>query len=130
MAPITEAQDPEDTASSGGEGHQTPGARLKPGGPCCVCGATYSSTWYGKKNGKKYCRGNPCKKAGGYSVAKKRKKRGGADDDDDGDSPAQIYKVSRVEACLGLRRAACPCPAATLLHLLTERLPLLPAQVL
>ena len=108
MAPMTEAQDPEDTASSGGEGHQTPGARLKPGGPCCVCGATYSSTWYGKKDGKKYCRGNPCKKAGGYNVGKKRKKRGGAGDDDDdvGDFPENIYKISRVEACLGFRRAA------------------------
>ena len=110
MAPIEamEAQDPDDTASSGGEAHATPGPRLKPGGPCCVCGATYSSTWYGKKDGKKYCRGNPCKKAGGYNVGKKRKKRGGAGDDDDdvGDFPENIYKISRVEACLGFRRAA------------------------
>ena len=122
MAPITEAQDPEDTASSGGEGHQTPGARLKPGGPCCVCGATYSSTWYGKKNGKKYCRGNPCKKAGDYNVGKKRKKRG---------FPVNIYKISRVEACLGFRLAATALPMPALcVGAATERLRLLPAQVL
>ena len=100
-------QDPEDTASSGGEGRQTPGARLKPGGPCCICGATYSSTWYGKKNGKKFCRGNPCKKVGGYSVGKRKKRCGAGDDDDDvGDFSENIYKISGVEACLGFRRAA------------------------
>ena len=67
-----------------------------------------SFTWYGKKNGKKFCRGNPCKKAGGYSVGKKRKKRGGVGDDDDEvcDFPENIYKISRSEACLGFRRAA------------------------
>ena len=45
---------------------------------------------------------------GGYNVGKKRKKRGGAGDDDDdvGDFPENIYKISRVEACLGFRRAA------------------------
>ena len=107
MAPMMEAQDPEDTASSGGEGRQTPAARLKPGGPCCICGATYSSTWYGKKNGKKFCRGNPCKKAGGYSVGKRKKRCGAGDDDDDvGDFSENIYKISGVEACLGFRRAA------------------------
>ena len=41
-------------------------------------------------------------------MGKKRKKRGGAGDDDDdvGDFPENIYKISRVEACLGFRRAA------------------------
>ena len=104
---------------------------LKPGGPCCVCGATLSSTWYGRKNGNKYCRSNPCKGAGGYAVGKKKKSKRRADDgDSDGGDSAHtsIYKITKVEACLGLR---CACKHATLrvpaactsdVHTLTVRL--------
>ena len=75
---------------------------------------------------------------GGYNVGKKRsKRRGGADDGDGevgdsvGDFPVNIYKISRVEACLGFRLAATALPMPALcVGAATERLRLLPAQVL
>ena len=77
---------------------------LKPGGPCIICGATESSSWYGKKGtpenpGKPVCRSNPCKEAAGYNVKKKR--RGGQNDNDDAED--LIHSVSEVEAFLGFR---------------------------
>ena len=85
----------------------------KPGGPCCICGTTLSSTWYGKSGtaenpGLKYCRSNKCKEKGGYQTKKKRK-RGRARDDDSECSMAisscSVLKVSDVKACLGMRFA-------------------------
>ena len=91
------------------------GSNLKQGGPCCVCGATRSSTWYGKKGtpgapGLKYCRSNACKLQGGY-VTRNRKRRC-ADDCSSNSSttvvwasraPQMFYKLSKIEACLGMR---------------------------
>ena len=85
---------------------------LKPGGPCIFCGATESSTWYGKKATKDspaqpVCRSNPCKEQAGYKVRKKRSREHGSvlDDEVAEDWHNSIQWVSDVEAVLGVRCA-------------------------
>ena len=115
--------------AEGEESDLSQGRTLKPGGPCCVCGATLSSTWYGRRGtaenpGKRYCRSNPCKLAGGYSVGKRRRSAASDVSSETSESvPPWVYKVSKIEACLGMRCAhpcfACPCFACLFRLILT-----------
>ena len=97
---------PSESAEEAQAGVQEAQAGLKPGGPCCICGAKFSSTWYGKRSSdKKYCRSNACKLAGGYAVSRKRRSfNQDSNLCDSGDSsPDNIYRMSNIERCLGMR---------------------------
>lgn len=104
--PLSHMASPSESAQEAQAGVTVAHAGLKPGGPCCICGAKFSSTWYGKRgSATKYCRSNACKLAGGYTVGRKRRSvNPDSNLCDSGDSsPDSIYRVSNIEKCLGMR---------------------------